>query len=134
MRGLASTARRTNINDFDQGGGLPVPFNIPNVLHNLLFEDIDLSFDAKQKDLIEALAYSYKALDRMQTRYALKEQKLLTLIQEDAGNMGLKEAYEDLQLDEMIANHHFKDLVTVVSEALTREQYQKLMKFSGINV
>ena len=40
------------------GGGLPVPFNIPLVLHNLLFEKTGIEFNAKQSDMIETLRFS----------------------------------------------------------------------------
>lgn len=134
MQGLGSTARMTHTHDIHQASTLPVPFNIPNVLCNLLFEEIDLEFDNKQKDLIEALTFSYKALGIMQKKYALKEQELRVQMQEDPGNIELKKLYEEIQLDTMMANHQFKDLVGVVSESLTREQYQILMKFSGIDL
>jgi len=111
-------------------GNLPVPFNIPNVLHNLLFEDTGIEFDNKQKDVIEAVRFSYNALQKMGVRYAQKEQKLLQKILKDPDNKALKEEQEELQLEKFEAYNQFKDLVITISELLTKEQYQKLMQFS----
>ena len=134
MRGLVSSSRISHTHSLDQAGNLPVPFNIPNILHNLLFEELDLELDMKQKDLIEALTYSYNALGKMQSKYALKDQELRAQIQADPDSIELKKLFEEMQLDLMMANHQFKDLVGVVSESLSREQYQVLMKFSGIDI
>jgi len=111
-------------------GKLPVPFNIPNVLHNLLFEDVGIEFDNKQKDVMEALSFSYNALQKMGARYAQKEQELLRKILKDPDNKQLKEEQEELQLEKFEAYNQFKDLVITISKLLTKEQYQKLMEFS----
>lgn len=111
-------------------GNLPVPFNIPTVLHNLLFEDVGIEFDRKQKDVMEALTFSYNALEKMGTRYAQKEQELLHKILKDPDNKQLKEEQEELQLEKFEAYNQFKDLVITISELLTKEQYEKLMEFS----
>ena len=134
MRGLGNSSRIVQSHSSHHSGGLPVPFNLPNVLHNLLFEEIELEFDSKQQDLIEALTFSYNALGKMQSKYALKDQELRAGMLEDPGNIELKKLYEEMQLDIMMANHQFKDLVTIVSDSLNRDQYQKLLKFSNINI
>jgi hypothetical protein len=111
-------------------GKLPVPFNIPNVLHNLLFENTGIEFDNKQKDVMEALRFSYNALQKMATRYAQKEQELLQKILKDPDNKQLKNEQEELQLEKFEAYNQFKDLVITIAELLTKEQYQTLMEFS----
>lgn len=115
-------------------GSLPVPFNIPNVLYNLLFEDIGLEFNAKQSDIVESLRFSYKALLRMQEIYAPKEQEAVANMLRSPDNIKFKEEYDQLQLDVLLANQHFKELVVVLSEILSREQYAKLLEFSNIKV
>ena len=136
ISGFSSTNRNeiraTNSNT--GGGNLPIPFNIPNVLYNLLHEDIGLVFDAKQRDIIEALRFSYKALGKMQEKYTLKEQDIMAKMLAEPDNDELKEIHEEIQLDVLQAHSQFKDLVIVISDLLTREQYQKLLKFSNINV
>lgn len=111
---------------------LPVPFNIPNVLHNLLFEDIGLEFDSKQKDMIETLRFSYDALLKLQEKHRTKGQELLSKIMDEPDNMALKEQQSDMQLDMLLANQQFKEIVTVMSDLLKREQYEALLKFSNI--
>jgi len=136
ISGFSSTNRNeiraTNSNT--GGGNLRIPFNIPNVLYNLLHEDIGLVFDAKQRDIIEALRFSYKALGKMQEKYTLKEQDIMAKMLAEPDNDELKEIHEEIQLDVLQAHSQFKDLVIVISDLLTREQYQKLLKFSNINV
>lgn len=116
------------------GGALPVPFNIPNVLHNLLFEDIGIEFNAKQQDMIDTLQFSSDALARFNRKYIEREEKLRTEIFHNPDNIELQEEHEELQLDFLNANHYYKDLVDVLSEMLTKEQYAKLLKFSNIPV
>jgi len=111
-------------------GNLPVPFNMPRVLHNLLFEETGIEFNAKQKDIMEALRYSYHALQKMGMRYAQKEQELLEKMLQNPDSQEIKEAQEELQLEKFEAYNQFKDLVIIISELLTKEQYQKLMEFT----
>ena len=118
----------------DHAGGLPIPFNIPNVLHNLLYEDTGIEFDSKQADMIETLRFSQKALVKMQQNYAQKEQELMAKMLRHSDNKEIKEAYDEMQLEMLDATHQFKDLVTVISDLLTREQYGKLMEFSNIRL
>ncbi len=115
-------------------GSLPVPFNIPKVLYNLLFKDIDLEFDAKQSDIVEALRFSYKALLRMQEIYAPKEQEAVANMLRNPNNIKFKEEYDQIKLDELQANQHFKELVVVLSDLLSREQYAELLEFSNIKI
>jgi len=136
ISGFSSSSKFDNTpHGANQGGGhLPIPFNIPNVLKNLLFEDIGLEFDAKQSDLVEAVSFSYKALSRMQEKYTLKNRDTRVKMMREPNNPQHKEDLEEMQLDLLQANHHFKDLVIVMAELLTREQYAILMKFSNIPV
>ncbi len=131
-----SGATRQSFGGYESGhgGGLPVPFNIPNVLHNLLFEDTGIEFDAKQSDMVEALRFSSNAYPKMQEKYLTKEKEMLTKMVSEPDNLEYKKEYEDIRLDILQANQHFKDLVIVLSELLTREQYAKLMEFSNIKV
>lgn len=132
--GFSSTMRHY-MDSFDRGDapvGLPVPFNIPNVLNNLLYKEINIEFDAKQKDMIEALQFAHKSLAEMQKRYMIKEQKLKKELYQNPDDGEYKEAYEELQMDVLEANQHFRELVVVLSELLTREQYAQLMAFSNI--
>ena len=136
MRGY-STSTRQYISSGPKSvgsGELPIPFNIPSVLTNLLFEDIGLEFDRKQKDMLETLQFSYKAVQKMQVRYNKQDQDLKIKIVADPDNQELKDEFEEMQLDILEANFHFKDLVITMSELLEREQYEKLLKFSNIPV
>jgi hypothetical protein len=133
ISGFSSTPRHSHGGyDSNHSGVLPVPFNIPNVLHNLLFEDVGLEFDSKQSDILETLRFSQAALVRMQQKYALKEQELVAKMLRDSDNQKYKEEYEEMQLDRFEANSYFKELVVVISDLLTREQYAKLLEFSNI--
>jgi len=116
------------------GGGLPVPFNIPKVLHNLLFEEIGIEFDAKQNDMLETLRFSSHALNRMNEKYNPKVQELKNMLFKHPDNLELKREQEELQMDFFEANQHFKELVIVLSEILSREQYAVLLKYSNIPV
>lgn len=111
---------------------LPVPFNIPSVLYNLVFEDIGIEFDPKQKDMLETLRFSYNSLQKLQASHAVLEEELRQKILQDPDNRGLKQEQEDMQLDMLQATHQFKDIVTAMSELLKREQYEKLLRFSNI--
>ena len=134
IRGFGSSSRGQSTLQFHHisGGGLPIPFNIPIVLHNLLFEDSGIVFDAKQQDMVETLVFSTNALHRMQEKYGPKEQILKRKLFYDPDNKELKKEYEELQLDFFEANHHYKDLVTTIADMLTREQYTQLLEFSNI--
>jgi len=134
IRGFGSSSRGQSAlqSHHVSGGGLPIPFNIPSVLHNLLFEDVGIEFDSKQEDMIETLVFSTYALQKMREKYGPKEQELKTKLFHDPDNETLKKEYEELQLDFFDANHHFKDLVTTIGDMLTLEQYTKLLQFSNI--
>jgi len=116
------------------GGDFPVPFNIPQVLHNILFEEIGIKFDAKQDDMIEALKFSTNALKKMHEKYYPKELELKTKLFHNPDNIALKKEQEELQLDFFEANQHYKELVIVLSEMLSREQYTQLLNYSNIPV
>ncbi|MEA2072546.1 MAG: hypothetical protein U9O86_03095 [Campylobacterota bacterium] len=60
------------------------------------------------------------------------EDDLRTKLFHDPDNEELKEEFAQLQLDFYEANHHYIDLVTVLSDMLSKEQYAKLLKFSNI--
>jgi hypothetical protein len=111
---------------------LPVPFNMPQVLYNLIFEDVGIEFDAKQKDVLEALRFSYNSLVKLQISYAQKTQDLAQKIQNNPDDTSLKAEQEDMRLDMLQANYQFKDMVATISDMLKREQYEKLLAFSGI--
>jgi len=116
------------------GGNLPIPFNIPNVLYNLLFEDLGLEFTRKQQDMIDAVSFSYKAVGRMEQKYAQEEQELMQKMIKSSDDKSLKSSLEELHINRFQANQHFKELVIVLSELLDKDQYGKLMSFSGIPV
>lgn len=129
-----SSAPRHHIGGYDSGkaGGLPIPFNLPGVLHNLLFEDVGLEFTNKQKDMLETLRFSQNSLVKLQQDYALKGQELVSKMIREPENASYKKEYDEMQLDMLDANQQFKELVIVISDLLTREQYAKLMEFSNI--
>lgn len=114
------------------GGGLPVPFNIPLVLHNLLFEEIGIEFDSRQLDMLETLRFSSYALSRMNEKYGPRAQELKSKLFSDPDNRVLIEEQEQLQLDFFEAHQHFKELVIVLADILSREQYGKLLEYSNI--
>jgi len=116
------------------GGGLPVPFNIPKVLHNLLYEDTGVEFDPKQMDMIETLRFSTHALSRMNEKYGPRAQELKSQLFGDPDNKELIAEQELLQLDFFEAHQHFKELVIVLSDMLSRQQYAKLLEYSNIQV
>jgi uncharacterized protein YydD (DUF2326 family) len=113
---------------------LPVPFNIPSVLYNLLFEDVGIEFDAKQKDMLETLRFSYNSLVKLQASYVQKSQELAQKIVDNPNDMKLKEQKEEMRLDMLQANYQFKDFVVIMSDLLKRNQYQKLLEFSNIPI
>ena len=110
----------------------PVPFNIPNVLYNLIFEDIGIEFDAKQKDMLETLRFSYNAFAKFQASYATRTEELKEKIIHNPQDEALKQELEDLQLELFQASYQYKEIVTAMSELLKREQYEKLLRFSNI--
>ena len=111
---------------------LPVPFNIPKVLYNLLYEDTGIVFDEKQQDVLEALRFSYVSLQKLQSAHAQKREEIQAQMLQDLDNKELKEELEDMKLDMLSANHQFKDMVITISDMLKRQQYEKLLAFSGI--
>lgn len=116
------------------GHDLPIPFNIPKVLYNLLFEDNGIEFDKKQKDFLEVLRFSYNSLLDLQIKYAQKEEQLKAKILEQPDNLDLKQKLEDMILDRQQAHYDFKNYVTLMSDMMSREQFAKLLKFSNIAV
>ncbi len=116
------------------GGNLPVPFNIPSVLYKLLYEDTGIEFNAKQKDILTTLQFSYKSLGKMEMTYAQKEQDIRAKILEEADNEKYPKELEMLQLERFEANQHFKELVIVLSDLLNKDQYEKLLKYCNIPV
>jgi len=113
---------------------LPVPFNIPKVLHNLLFEEVELDFDRKQEDMVETLRFSFNSLIKIEKEYAIKEDELKSKMFQEPDNMEIKNEYQDIHLERQQINFDFKNLVVVMSDMLTREQLEKLLKFSNINI
>ena len=111
---------------------LPMPFNIPRVLHNLLFEDTAIEFDAKQKDLLETLRFSYIALGNLGEKYKLQKAKLKEQILAQPDNIDLKNELQDLKLDKQQANYDFKNLTEIMLELLQKEQIEALLKFSKV--
>jgi hypothetical protein len=113
---------------------LPIPFNIPKVLQNLLYGDIDFEFDQRQKDILQALKFSYESLIKMEKNYALKIAEVQEKLVDDSSNKELQQEYEDLKLDLLEARYQFKELVSAMSEVMTKEQYQKLLEYSNIPI
>ena len=134
ISGFGGGSRQSSVhhNGVHFASNLPVPFNIPAVLHNLLFEDVGIEFDAKQKDMLETLRFSYNSLVKLQASHAQKTQELAQQIQNHPENLALKVEQEDMRLDMLQANYQFKDIVTTMSDLLKREQYEKLLEFSNI--
>ena len=116
------------------GGGFPVPFNLPNVLHNLLYKEDLLELDAKQKDLHTALRFSYESLDIMLKKYAQMEIEYKTKLLQESQNKDLIAQLENIELDKMDAIQHFKEILEAMAELLTKEQYGKLLKASNLPV
>jgi len=127
-----SSERRLSHNDSTLQSSLPVPFNIPNVLHNLLFEDMGIEFTLMQKDMLETLRFSYSALLKMQKAYSSQDAQFRHQLIQNPDDQTLKDAHEELQLDMLQAQAQFKDIVVAMSELMQREQYQKLLEFSNI--
>jgi len=136
MRGFGDSGRQTHQNQDSNplSNTLPVPFNIPIVLQNILYEEIDLSFDAKLLDMLETVRFANKSQKIMQERYALREAQLQNEMLTESDNEMLKLEYEDIQLDRLQASFDFKDLVSALSDMMNREQFEKLLKFSNIPV
>ena len=132
--GGSSRGEIVSFSRHQDGGNLPVPFNIPNVLYKLLYEDIGIEFDAKQQDLLTSLQFSYKALGKMENKYAQFEQDVRAKILQEPDNKKYVKDLEELQLERFEANQHFKELVIVLSELLDRDQYEKLLKYCNIPV
>ena len=113
---------------------LPVPFNIAKVLHNLLYEDIGVEFDAKEKDLLDLLRFSFESLAKFEYESSKKEADLKSKIFSEPDNMDIKDEYQDIVLDRQHAHYDFKNLVVLMSDMLNREQFEKLLKFSNIAI
>ncbi|MFT7860565.1 MAG: hypothetical protein ABXS93_06485 [Sulfurimonas sp.] len=112
----------------------PIPFNLPNVLHKFLYEDIDLQLDNKQTDIQTALRVSYEALQKTLEIYAQKEHEYKNNLLEKPNDKESIEKIEDIGLERMNAIQDFKYLLEAMSEALTKEQYGKLLKASNLPV
>ena len=136
MRGFGDSGRQIhqNLDAPSSNNTLPIPFNIPIVLQNILYEDIDLGFDAKLRDMLETVRFANKAQQKMQARYTAREAELQAKMILEPENILLKSEYEEIQLDRLQASFDFKDLVTALSEMMTKEQFEKLLKFSNIPV
>jgi len=136
MRGFGDSARQVHQNSDSSSSNntLPVPFNIPIVLQNILYKDIDLGFDAKLQDMLETVRFANKAQEKMQIRYALKETQLQQQMILEPENDALKMEFEQIQLDRLQASFDFKDLVVALSDMMSKEQFEKLLKFSNIPV
>ncbi len=113
---------------------LPVPFNIPKVLHNLLFEDVGIEFDAKQSDMLETLRFSYNALLKLEQNHVQKQEELRQKLFQTPDDLSIKADLDEMNLDMLQAKYHFKDLVTVMSDLLKRPQYEQLLAFSNVGV
>ena len=136
MRGFGESGRLTHQNKSSSPSStaLPIPFNIPIVLHNILFNDLDLGFSMKLQDMLETVRFAYNAQKKMQKRYAKREAEIQALLLSDAENLKLKHEYEEIQLDRLQASYDFRDLITALSDMMSREQFEKLLKFSNISV
>jgi len=115
---------------------MPMPFKIPTVLHTLLNPDTNLDFTAKQKDLLEALRFSLDAKEKLFAKVSKKENSLMQIMtQEGEGTSSqVKDEYNNLQTHKMEASEICFDLVNAIAEELSAQQYQKLMKLSGISI
>jgi|GEM_PF-3043188 len=112
--------------------GLPVPFNMPNVLHNLLYEETGIVFDLKQKDMLETLRFSHNALIKFQSTQEQRKQEIHKEILHSSNSKELKDELEEMHLDLLQATYQFKDIVNAMADLLKREQYEQLLKFSNI--
>lgn len=124
----------TNVDSVHFASNLPVPFNIPKVLHNLLFEETGITFDAKQQDMLETLRFSYDALLRLEENHAKKSETLRLKLLETPDDLEIKASFEELRLDMLQAKFQFKELLGVMSELMKRSQYEQLLAFSKIGV
>ena len=113
-------------------GNLPIPFNIPNVLHALLFEDIGIEFSPKQQDLLEMLRFSYTSLENLKNTTAKLESSLNEKLLQNPDDPKVKQELETLRLEFYQANYDFKEMVGVLGELLEREQFQKLLSYCNI--
>ncbi len=134
LSGASSGSRGVNFSRHQGGGNLPVPFNIPNVLYKLLYDDIGIDFDVKQQDLITTLQFAYKALGKMEHRYTELEQEIRAKILHEPDNEKYTQELEKMQVERFEGNQHFKELVIVLSELLNKDQYEKLLKYCNIPV
>ena len=115
-------------------GGFVVPFNLPNVLHNLLYADIEFAFSAKQQDLHTMLKFSYESLQNLLQQSATEEQKLSQEILRSPDDVELTHRLQEIRLERMQATQDFKELLDVMAKLLTKEQYEKLLRASNLPV
>ncbi len=115
-------------------GNFPIPFNLPNVLSTLLFSDLDLNLDTKQKDILENLRFSHQARSKMLEKISIKEQELMQLMLTNDPDGKARKEHEDLQFDKFQGSETFIDLVNVMADLLTREQNEKLLNAVGIKL
>jgi len=136
MQGFTNSLSPHAYSHLSFDSAMPMPFKIPIVLHTLLHPQTDLSFTAKQNDLLEALRFSLKAKNKMFTKVGEQENRLIQeMTQEGEGTSpSVKDEYNALQTQKMEASEICFDLMNALSEELSASQYQKLMELSGISV
>ena len=112
----------------------PVPFNIPSVLHTLLYGDVDLDLNDQQKDLLDTLRFSYEALQKLNEKFLLKQQEYTQKLMQNPDDKETKHLMEESKLEMYDASNQLKMLVEAMAEMLTKEQYAKLLQAVGIEV
>jgi len=133
--GSSSTAgKHHHFSDKHHMLALPMPFSIPKVLHNFIFEDIDLKFDLKQQDIYEALKFTYISLIEFTQNFEENIASIKDKIRNEPDNQEIKNELKDIQLEMQEMNFEFKDLLEVMLEMLHREQIEELLRYSKILV
>lgn len=115
-------------------GSLPLPFNLPNVLNTLLFTDIDLNLDNKQKDILDNLKFAYNSRVKMLERIERREQELMQMMLNGDPEGKARQEHADLQFDKFQGSEAFIDLVNIMADLLTKEQNTKLLEAVGIQL
>ena len=135
ISGFSNASNSHVVHHLAHDSAMPMPFKIPIVLETLLDKGLDLDYDQKQKDLLEALSFSFSARVRMIQKTSVREKELLAqMTQEGQDTQKLKEEYNDLQTDKMEASEMFFDIMNTFADLLTAQQYQKLLQTAGVSI
>jgi len=135
ISGFSNASNSHVVHHLAHDSAMPMPFKIPIVLETLLDEDLDLDYDQKQKDLLDALRYSFNARVAMIKKVSIRESELLhQMTQAGQDTEKLKDEYADLQTDKMQASEMFFDIMNTFADLLNAQQYEKLLQAAGVSI